>query len=144
MKYRKDFVTNSSSTSFVCEICDHSEPGHDSCSAEDYGFWRCEEGEHLICLDCKDEFESDECPICTFKSYSNSEMSQYLQKIYKVERDVVFAEVKKINKRRRVLYNTEYIEYVFKKENLTEDMILEQLRTKFKTHKEYIKFIYKG
>lgn len=99
--------------------------------------------EHLICSKCKDEFESDECPICTFKSYSNSEMSQYLQKVYKVNRGVVFAEVKKINKRRRVLYNTEYIEYVFKQENLTEDSILEQLRAKFKNHKEYIKFIYK-
>ena len=144
MKYRKDFVTNSSSTSFICEICDHTEVGHDSCSAEDYGFWRCEEVEHLICISCKDEFKTKGCPICKFDSYSNSEMSQYLQKIYKVNRDIVFAEIKKINKSRKKLYNTEYIEYVFKQENLTEEIVLEQLRKKFKTHEEYINFIYKG
>ena len=47
MKYRKDFVTNSSSSSFVCEICGNVDSGYD-CSASELGFAECVNG-HCFC-----------------------------------------------------------------------------------------------
>ena len=47
MKYRKDFVTNSSSSSFVCDICGRDESGMDM-SLSDAGMYECENG-HTFC-----------------------------------------------------------------------------------------------
>lgn len=47
MKYRKDFVTNSSSSSFVCDICGRNESGYDA-TLRDYGFYECVNG-HIMC-----------------------------------------------------------------------------------------------
>lgn len=47
MKFRKDFVTNSSSSSFVCEICGAEGSGWDA-SVEDFDMFECENG-HVLC-----------------------------------------------------------------------------------------------
>jgi len=47
MKKRLGFVSNSSSSSFTCEICGTTESGFDT-SASDCGFVECENG-HLLC-----------------------------------------------------------------------------------------------
>lgn len=49
MKYRKDFVTNSSSSSYTCEICGSEESGWDYCLS-DVGMVTCENG-HTFCED---------------------------------------------------------------------------------------------
>lgn len=51
MKYRKDFVTNSSSSSFVCEICGNVDSGYD-CIASELGFAECVNG-HCFCASHK-------------------------------------------------------------------------------------------
>ena len=47
MKVRINYVSNSSSSSFVCNVCGHSESGYD-CSAQDLGMCQCENG-HIFC-----------------------------------------------------------------------------------------------
>ena len=47
MKFRKDFVTNSSSSSFICDICGNSEGGYDI-SLSDCDMSECVHG-HVVC-----------------------------------------------------------------------------------------------
>ena len=47
MKYRKSFVTNSSSSSFVCDVCGSVETGYDA-SLSDFDMSRCTNG-HEFC-----------------------------------------------------------------------------------------------
>lgn len=196
MKIRTDYVTNSSSSSFVCEICGRVDSGWDA-SLEDVDMYECENG-HIFCrdealskpsktemlkmilenewnknrwdrktrdykdfteeelVDMKDyelfeEFCCEEtggygvpeciCPICQFIEYSESDLSKYLLKEYGVPRDEVFAEVKKFNKRRKKLYESEYITHVCQKFDLNPTEIVANWKEKFGSYsklKEYL------
>lgn len=196
MKIRMDFVTNSSSSSYVCEICGRSESGWDLCLSE-CDMYECVNG-HVFCcdealekptkeemiktileneynkevwdgglLDYRDYTEEeistmDEdiifkkfitdggsyevpecmCPICQFIEYSEYDLSAYLLKEYGISRDIVFEEVKKLNKRRKKLYENEYITYVCKKFDLNPTEIVAGWKEKFDTYlkfKEYLR-----
>lgn len=191
MKFRKDFVTNSSSSSYVCEICGRTESGWD------LGLSECEMMEcvngHTFCCDealekptkkemiqmilenewnkerwdddisnyrdfTEDELiamDEDElfhdfcsesgyydvpeclCPICNFIEYSEYDLSAYLLNKYCISRDEVFSEVKKLNKRRRKLYENEYITYVCKKFDLNPTEIVAGWKEKFGTYANF-------
>lgn len=191
MKFRKDFVTNSSSSSYVCEICGRTESGWDLGLSE-CDMMECVNG-HIFCCDealerptkkelikmimenewNKDRWDSDicdyrdfseeelvvmdedelftdfcsesgyyevpecMCPICNFIEYSECDLSAYLLKEYGVSRDEVFAEVKKFNKRRKKLYENEYITYVCKQFNLNPTEIVAGWKEKFGTYKNF-------
>lgn len=183
MKIRKDFVTNSSSSSFVCEICGRNESGFDLCLSE-AEMYECVNG-HIFCCDealdmpnkkemvkliledkynrCSEAelFEMDEdelfnkhltdggyyavpecmCPICQFIEYSEYDLSAYLLKEYGVSREEVFAEVKKLNKRRRKLYENEYITYVCKKFDLNPTEIVASWKERFGTYNQFKKWL---
>lgn len=64
MKIRLDFVTNSSSSSYVCEICGYENSGFDT-NLEDLGFCQCVNG-HIICRD-----------------YHNDKLNENLEKVKK-------------------------------------------------------------
>lgn len=191
MKFRKDFVTNSSSSSYVCEICGRTDSGWDATPGE-CGMMICVNG-HTFCNDealempskaemvkvilenewnkteeynwntgeydveiytedkllemdndiLFEEFYTDGgyydvpecmCPICQFIEYSEYDLSAYLLKEYGIPRDEVFAEVKKLNKRRRKLYENEYITYVCKKFDLNPADIVAGWKERFNTY----------
>lgn len=195
MKFRKDFVTNSSSSSYVCEICGRTESGLDMGLSE-AEMMECVNG-HTFCCDealdkpskkdlikmilenewnkkvwdskiegCRD-YSEDEllvmeddnlfnnfcsengyyevpecvCPICQFIEYSEYDLSAYLLKEYGVPRDDVFAEVKRLNKRRKKLYENEYITYVCKKFNLNPTEIVANWKEKFGTYSNFKKWL---
>ena len=195
MKFRKDFVTNSSSSSYVCEICGRTESGFDLCLSDaemmecvnSHTFCR-EEAlkrpskkdlikmilenewnkdtwdstlkgrrdyteEELITMeedDLFDKFCSEGgyyevpecvCPICQFIEYSEYDLSAYLLKEYGIPRDEVFAEVKQFNKRKKKLYENEYITYVCKKFELNPTEIVAEWKDKFGTYSEFKKWL---
>ena len=98
MKIRKGFVTNSSSSSFVCQLCGVTETGWDL-GAEEAGFVVCE-NDHEFCLkhliNIPDNMEkrefayesdfscyeipSENCPICQLQSLTNDDYIKYLAK----------------------------------------------------------------
>lgn len=195
MKFRKDFVTNSSSSSYVCEICGRTESGWDMGLSE-CDMMECTNG-HVFCCDEALEFPSKEemikmilenewnkdvwisrsdgykdytedelldmseddlfcdfcsesghysvpecvCPICQFIEYSEYDLSAYLLKEYGISRDEVFAEVKKLNRRRRKLYENEYITYVCKNFDLNPAEIVAGWKEKFGTYSEFKKWL---
>lgn len=195
MKIRTDYVTNSSSSSFVCEICGRTESGWDM-SVGEAEMMECVNG-HVFCFDealdrpsksemiklilenewnkerwdnniedykdySEDELltiDEDElfenfltegcyynvpecmCPICQFIEYSEYDLSAYLLREYSVSRDEVFAEVKKLNKRRKKLYEGEYITYVCQKFDLNPTAIVASWKEKFKTYEEFAQWL---
>lgn len=186
MKIRKDFVTNSSSSSFVCEICGASESGWDMGLSE-AGMVECVNG-HTICEDeiippargtmiqeieeaidqgfCFQKSDlpvlSDEellnvylslddkrcempegcCPICQFIEYSNHDLAKYLEKTYKVSREDVFAKVKEKNKRRKKLYDSEYVTEVCIQHKLNPAEIVVGLKEKFGSYAKFQEFLF--
>lgn len=144
MKYRKDFVTNSSSSSFVCDICGAVESGWDY-SLSEVGMVECVNG-HTICEsemlqalmdDDRYNIPEESCPICQFIEYSQNDMAQYLEKKYGVSRADVFAEVKKVNRRRKKLYDSEYITHVCKMHDLDPIQIASGWKSEFGSYKEF-------
>ena len=195
MKFRRDFVTNSSSSSYICEICGRNESGWDLCLS-DCEMMECVNG-HVFCceeaLEIPDKKEliriilendlnkglwdkkangyidyteeqlekmdddilfndfcsesghynipEEVCPICQFIEYSENDLSDYLLKEYQIPRETVFAEVKALNKRRRKLYENEYITYVCKKFELNPTEIVAGWKEKFGTYKNFSKWL---
>lgn len=188
MKYRSDFVTNSSSSSYTCDICGHTESGWDI-SLDEAEMIQCVNG-HTICTDemlplskadlikiilnwaadYEDEESTSEttlnkksgddllymvlelddlrynmpeefCPICQFIEYSEYDLARYLEKVYGVSRDEVFAQVKQANKRRKKLYENEYITFVCQKYSLNPAEIVAGWKEKFGTYANFQKYL---
>jgi hypothetical protein len=100
MKTRKGFVSNSSTSSFLCEVCGSIEAGRDA-SPSDFGMSECVHG-HVFC-DChsprKDllkSYESAEvsCPICSLTHISDDVLLKYILKHNKLDKEVIIKEIK--------------------------------------------------
>ena len=103
MKIRKGFVSNSSSSSFICDVCGNAESGMDF-SVSDANMFECENG-HTVCVDHmnqglpsrEDEFyevPAVYCPICTLDFVTNEMMLTYLLNKASLKRDDVSKEIK--------------------------------------------------
>ena len=64
-------------------------------------------------------------------------MAKYLEKKYGVSRADVFAEVKKVNRRRKKLYDSEYITHVCKMHDLDPIQIASGWKTEFGSYREF-------
>ena len=118
MKTRLGFVSNSSSSSFICDVCGENYSGWDAglCEAE---MFKCEHG-HIVCQehaleeidssieeDYPYEVSSKYCPICSFKT---------------------------------IEYTTAF-KYLLKSLGKTEKQFLEELKEKFKSYEEYLEVL---
>lgn len=110
MKFRKGFVTNSSSSSFICQICGYVTSGWDMTSYE-AGFVTCENGhefcsEHLVNIpkDMEsydfaynngidyDDIPAEHCPICQMQVLSDKDLMSYIE-TKGMTRDAVLEEI---------------------------------------------------
>jgi len=116
MKIRNGFVSNSSSSSFICEISGDIESGYDM-SIDEAGMYECE-NEHTFNeeyvldglddyikkeFDKDDEFEESElrynlpenfCPICQMKEISKNDLELYLIKLSGKSKEELQKEIK--------------------------------------------------
>jgi len=104
MKIRKGFVSNSSSSSFICDICGGSEGGYDVCLS-DVDMICCESGHifHTSCLKSYDGSDktneygdlSDEiCPICNLKKLDASDIIAFGKKQYGWDNDTAIKDIR--------------------------------------------------
>lgn len=151
MKIVKGFISNSSTSSFICDICGHQESGWD------YSLLDCEMikciNEHTFCqehlpeifyeenVDENGECSEESCPICQFQEIGCRDVYRYFVKKYNFSPEEAFEEIKKINKRRRKLYDTEFVEYGLKKLGITSGEFLRDLKDTFKTYSEFMKYL---
>lgn len=84
------------------------------------------------------------CPICQFIEYSNKDLAKYLEREYRVSRDEVFAKVKQLNKRRKKLYDSEYVTEVCSRFHLNPAEIVAGLKDRFGTYSRFYDYIHKG
>jgi len=55
-----------------------------------------------------------------------------------ITEEEVFAEIKQANKRRKKLYDGEYVTYVYAKKGIQEADLLKELKEKFGTYKAFL------
>jgi hypothetical protein len=159
MKTRQGFVSNSSTSSFICVVCGEKYTGYDA-SPSEFDCAECmnyhimcnehledmpelSEAEELELAEGEGSIHTSQCPVCRLEIYAEDEMAKYLEKTRGVSREDVFAKVKAMNKRRRKLYNAEYISHVCEKFELNDDILMKEVKEKFGTWDKYSAFIWK-
>jgi hypothetical protein len=90
MKIRKGFVTNSSSSSYICDYCNRAEVGYDL-AIEDADMYECENG-HVLCrYHFNEEFDKND----VYKAVKR----RFIDEIY--SRSAIYGTIRKANVRAR-------------------------------------------
>jgi hypothetical protein len=113
MKIRNGFVSNSSTSSFLCCVCGSIEAGMDI-GINDAGMYECVKG-HVFCQDhntdntipIRDCYEvpSDICPICQLQTIENKNVVKFLLKKLNTSYENVHSEIVSI-------YHTDYDRFI--------------------------------
>jgi hypothetical protein len=102
MKTRMGFVSNSSSSSFMCDVCGCIESGMDA-SPADLGMVECSEG-HVLCTShvkhkvSNDYIECSDCEVCSMEKISDDIILKFLYKKLGVTHEEVLQEMRDVFK----------------------------------------------
>ena len=129
MKIRQGFVSNSSSSSFICEVCGNTESGWDMSLEEAY-MVNCKNG-HEFCeshilgentIDSLSDEESEDydeewrwelpiefCPVCQMKNITDSDKILFLKKVCGMSDEDIKREIQN-----RFKSYDEFVEYIKK------------------------------
>lgn len=145
-KFRKDFVTNSSSSSFICEVCGREESGWDMCLSE-AGMFECENG-HTFCEDevtipvnYKDflqEVIEDNEELLKLDEIDEYELEDLAMDYdFRDETPIEYCPICSF----QICKDNDIVKYLMKINNITKNEILEEIKNKFGTYEEFKKFI---
>jgi hypothetical protein len=137
MKNRNGFVSNSSTTSFVCDICNTSESGKDA-TERDFDMVSCENGHvfHLACLAPANETELrailDDAEVRDNEDYDAADENQirYGEYLFCLpERYCPICQFKEVS-------NQEILRYIFKY-LVSKEELLARIKKEFKTYPNF-------
>jgi hypothetical protein len=153
MKIRNGFISNSSSSSFTCDVCKENFSGWDA-SPSEFDHQNCIRG-HVFCSDKivnKDKFDEavdrfeekyggnyDKLPKDWYEDenriekYGLSEEDQY-------EVPEEFCPICSMN----IICDIDCVTYIYKKYNTNNKELAAEIRSKFNTYKEFIDYITKS
>jgi hypothetical protein len=77
------------------------------------------------------------CPICQFLEISNADTAAFLLKETSISREEAFAWVKASNKRRKKLYDSEYVMYACMQAQRDISDLPQELKERFGTYKKF-------
>lgn len=159
MKYRKDFVTNSSSSSFVCDVCGYETSGWDM-GLSDAGMYECVNG-HTFCenealkMDRKEMIQSilemefydhydkdtnESIYVHKDKDEVNAMSDDDLMDIICDDRYEVPSCICPICQL-TALTDRDIIKYMFKKHNTNNDKTLKEIKQKFGNYNVFKKYL---
>lgn len=107
MKFRNGFVSNSSSSSFICSVCSYESGGHEVCLA-DFDMFECT-NDHTTHIHCAPNFKKPEnstynswsygvspemCPACQFTHITEKDELHYLKAKLTVTSQEILEEIK--------------------------------------------------
>ena len=161
MKIRTGFVSNSSSSSFTCEICGLTESGYDQ-GPRDLGYYSCVR-EHVFCECHLVEVDLDAVKenVLNFIIERNAKNAANGYKSDKMTEEVVL-KMENTEELISLFYNNYYgvpsiccpicsletvrdydlLNYVLKMSNMTKEKLIEQLKKDHPTFEEMVEFIY--